>query len=235
MLIVLLILLILLFILIGLIGMLIRSILIWQGKKIDDYMHDPVVYRVIADPSHFKKYGIATNHRLLYRESMPAYIIGIISLLFYIIYSLIVASKPGQGWGEDYFGEFSELLYAWNWSDPDSHATFWGIQVLSKWPPLINQPHWVNEHWAAYVLIPSWITAIVYEAVCVQAYLARTWVIFRRARTIYAKSLEGYNYYDTMPKNEYGMPIEPNNLQHPSSTPANTSNPLVQPNNPPKK
>jgi len=209
MLIVLLVLLVLVFILIGLVGMLIRAILILQGKKIDNYMHDPVVYRVIADPAHFKKYGIATNHRLLYKEAMPAFIIGFISLAFYIIYSLIVASKPNMGWNQNYFAEFGDLLYTWKWDDPDSHAVFWGISVLSKWPPFENTPHWVNDHWASYVLVPLWITAIVYYAICIQAYIARMIVIFRRARTVYAKSLEGYNYYDTMPKNDFGAPIDP--------------------------
>src|SRR5574344_3069162 len=81
-LIVLMVVLVLLFLLLGLIGMLVRYTMIQQGKRIDNYVHDPVVYRVVADPEHFRKYGYVVNNRLLYHQAIVPFVIAFLSLLF---------------------------------------------------------------------------------------------------------------------------------------------------------
>jgi hypothetical protein len=227
-LIILLVLAVLVFILLGLLGMLLRYVMQRQGKRMDYYMHDPVVYRIISDPKHFRKYGIAQNHRILFREALGPFIIGAVSLAFYITYALITINVTGMGWTQDFWGQFKDLFYVWDWGNDNCRTTVWGVSVLARWPDLLSAPHWVGEHWASYILVPLWITAAVYYAIVVQAYISRGIIIARRARTIYEKSLEGYNYYDTMPKTADGFPIDPGALAqaeiaHSNVSPSNTA------------
>jgi hypothetical protein len=192
-LIVLMVILVFLFILLGLIGMLVRYTMIQQGKRIDNYMHDPVVYRVVADPEHFRKYGYLVNNRLLYHQAIAPAIIGAASLLFYLIYAAVT-----HGWAEDYFGHFGTLFFRWDWGASENYATFWGMTLLARWPKLASGPTPQASYWASYVLVPMWLTAIIYYLVVVQAFIARFIVIERRSRSVYEKSLEGYNYYSSM-------------------------------------
>jgi hypothetical protein len=212
-LIVLMVILVLLFILLGLIGMLIRFTMQQQAKRIDTYMHDPVVYRVVADPEHFRKYGYRVNNRLLYHQALVPFILAGVSLIFYIIYAAVTGA-----WAEDYFGHCSTLFFTWKWNDPAIYANFWGVTLLTRWPDLQSAPAPKAAYWASYILVPLWLTSIVYYLVVIQAYFSRFLMINRRSRTIYEKSLEGYNFYSTMT-----MPITPN--------PAPNANP-VPPQNP---
>jgi hypothetical protein len=222
-LIVLMVILVFLFILLGLIGMLIRYTMIQQGKRIDNYMHDPVVYRVVADPDHFRKYGYVVNNRLLYHQAIAPFIIGAVSLLFYIIY----AASTGS-WTKDYFGEFGSLFFRWNWNDPDIYASFWGMTLLAKWPSLASSPNPQASYWASYILVPLWLTAIVYYLVVIQAFIARFIVINRRSRSVYEKSLEGYNFYSTMP--------QPTPMMNPTQNPGQNPNyPSQNPPMPPRQ
>jgi hypothetical protein len=201
-LIVLMVILVLLFILLGLIGMLIRFTMQQQGKRIDTYMHDPVVYRVVADPQHFRKYGYQVNNRLLYHQALVPFILGGVSLVFYLIYAGVTGA-----WGEDYFGHCSSLFFTWKWNDPAIYANFWGLTLLTRWPDLQSAPAPRAEYWASYVLVPLLLTTIVYFLVVIQAYFARFLMINRRSRTIYEKSLEGYNFYSTMGGNAPAQPV----------------------------
>jgi len=216
-LIVLMIILVLLFILLGLIGMLIRFTMQQQAKRIDTFMHDPVVYRVLADPEHFRKYGYRVNNRLLYHQALVPFILAGVSLVFYIIYATVTG-----GWAEDFFGHCSTLFFTWKWNDPAIYANFWGITLLTRWPDLQSAPAPEAVYWASYILVPLWLTSIVYYLVVIQAYFARFLMINRRSRTIYEKSLEGYNFYSTMT-----TPIPPNPT--PNSNPVPPQNPNTIP------
>lgn len=213
-LIVLMVILVLFFILLGLLGMLIRFTMQQQAKRIDTSMHDPVVYRVIADPKHFRKYGHAVNNRLLYHQALVPFILGSVSLLFYVIYSAIT-----KNWTEDYFGHCSTLFFTWKWDDPSIYANFWGITLLTRWPDLLSSPTPQLAYWASYVLVPLALASILSFLVVIQAYFSRFLMINRRSRTIYEKSLEGYNFYATM---NYDNPLPPQPQRNPAPvTPPN--------------
>jgi hypothetical protein len=201
-LIVLMVILVLLLVLLGLLGMLIRFTMQQQAKRIDYYMHDPVVYRVVADPEHFRKYGYVVNNRLLYHQALVPFIIGLVSIVFYLIYAATT-----NGWSEDYFGHFGTLFFRWNWSDSSNYVTFWGITLLAKWPSLESGPAPEAGYWASYILVPLWLTSVIYFLVVIQAFFSRFLMINRRSRTVYEKSLEGYNYYSTMEPGQVGVPL----------------------------
>ncbi|MCR4562261.1 MAG: hypothetical protein K5694_03555 [Bacilli bacterium] len=191
------------FLLIGLIGMLICKLNRYFGQQIDEYLKEPVSYRVIPDPGHFKKYGHKVNRRLLYKQARIPLLILLLGLAFYIIYSLVGAG----GWGRNYFGEFCDLFFIWDFEHAKT-VTVFGINVLSEWPPLLHGPMVVAEHWPSYVLVPILVIGGVWYLVVIQAFLSRHFMIGKRAKTVYKKTLEGYNYYDNMPKDEFGNPID---------------------------
>jgi hypothetical protein len=200
-LIVLLVIAILLFILLGLIGMLIRYVMKLQGEKIDNYVAEPVRYRVLGDATHFTAFAKAVNRRLLFKQALVPWMIALLSLVVYIIYA-----AASDQWGRNYWGEFGTLFYQWDWANKNNYVTFWGMTLLAKWPDVLASPSWHNEYWISYILVPMWLTSIVYYLVVSQAFIARLITLNRRAHSIYSQSLENFNYYDSMPQNNLGQP-----------------------------
>ncbi len=192
-LIILLIVMIFLFIIIGLIGALIRSITIRFGKRMDYEVHEVVILRVITTPEQLKKYGRVKNNRQLIRMAVFPFLVGLLSLLIWIIYSTIYGV-----WSRNYFSEFSTLLFNFDWNNPNNFANFWGLNLLAKWPDLISSPTWYNEYWGSYVLVPLWIITIVWYLVVIQAYLARAARLNKLSHSIFEKSLDDFNYFDDM-------------------------------------
>ncbi len=210
--------LVILFVLIGLIGMLIRRIMQWQGSRLDELVSHAVHFRILESEKHFREYAKIKSKRLFYKQSFPAIAILLVSLLFYLIY----AGVTGE-WIHDYWGDFGTIFFLWDFADEDSYVIFWGMRLLAKWPPLVNEPHFVAEDYASYILCTLWLTGIVYFFVASQAYLSRAFMISHRAKTVYNQSLDGYNFYDSIypsdgTANPYtgvdlktGKPIQPKN------------------------
>ena len=196
--------LVILLLLLGLLGMAIRQVTASFGKQIDQEIHDVVVYRIIDNPKDLFCYGWKKNNRRFFKESLPAFLIFAISLILYITYSAITGN-----WHEDYLGHFSTLFWTWDWNDPSIWSNFWGLTLLSSWPPLVSSPHWVNEYWASYLLVPLWSASIIYFALVTQAWIARFIYLNRRTKTVYEKTLEGFNFYD-QEKGAETAPLKPN-------------------------
>lgn len=182
-----------LFLIFGLLGMLIRKIMQLQGEKLDELVSHAVHFRILESEKHFRKYAKTKSRRLFYKQVFPPILIMLVSLIFYLIYAGIT-----DRWIHDYWGEFSTIFFLWDFGDEGSYVTFWGLRLLAKWPPCINEPHFVPEYFASYFLCTLWITGTIYFFVVSQAYLSRAFMISHRAKTIYNKSLEGYNYYDSI-------------------------------------
>jgi hypothetical protein len=201
---ILLVILVILLIAIGLIGMLIRKTMSFQGKRVDHEMGDLVRYRVVPDPTSFRRVANAKNNRIFFKQSVAPVCIALFSLLFYLIYAGVT-----NGWGRNYWGEWSTILFIWDFGNSEYYSKFWGITMLNRWPNLLHAPQPEAQYWASYILCPLWLTAIAYYLVVIQAYCSRVLMISRRARTVYNKSLEDYNYYDTLKTNQQGQPIDP--------------------------
>ncbi len=212
--------LVVLFILIGLIGMLIRKIMQWQGSKLDELVSHAVHFRILEDEKHFRKYAKTKSKRLFYKQALPAVAILFVSLLFYLIY----AGVTGE-WAHDYWNDYGTIFFLWDFGDEESYVVFWGVRLLAKWPPLSNEPHFVAENYASYILCTLWIVGTTYFFVASQAYLSRSFMISHRAKTVYNKSLDGYNYYDSIyPANGTANPYTGVNLS--------TGKPIPPQNNP---
>ncbi len=192
-LIILLVVMVFLFIIIGLIGALIRFVTVRFGKRMDYEVHEAVVLRVITTPEQLKKYGNIKNNRQLIKMAVVPFAIGFVSLLIWIINSTIYGI-----WARDYFGEFSTLLFNFDWGNPNNFVNFWGLTLLAKWPDLLSSPTWHNEYWGSYILVPLWLTAIVWYLVVIQAYLARAARLNKLSHSIFEKSLDDFDYFDDM-------------------------------------
>lgn len=198
----------------GLIGMLIRFVSRKLGQRADNFLAPPLEYGLINNPKDLRKYGFKKNNELFFKQAFIPVMIALGSVIIYLIH----ASVNKEGFSYDYWGHFKDLLFRFDWDNPDNYAEFFGVTLLRKFPGLLQdewggKPHLIAEHWASYVLVPLWLTAIIYDAVVVQAYLCRTITILSRSRNVFQKDLSNYKYKDPLATNDVNS-NPPNNPEN---------------------
>jgi len=185
------ILLVVLFVLIGLIGMAVRKTMNYQARRADTFMHDVTVTHVVQTPHQFRALGRKKNARLYYKQSLiPGGVIAI-GVLTWVIYSWVVGS-----WGENIFASFSDLLFVWDFGNPNYYTDFFGITILKQWPALLHGPFIQVDHIAAYIEVPLIVVGCLGYLLVTQAYISRVLQIEKRSRDVFSKSLEGYKAND---------------------------------------
>lgn len=194
--------LIVIFLLAGLIGMLMRLYTMKSGKRMDYELHDVCIYRVVTTPEELKRYGHKKNVRKFFKDAIAPISIAFVSIVFYLIYAGVT-----NGWGRNWFGEFGTVFYQWDFSDPESYANFWGLTLLSRWPPLVSSPHFNPSYWASYILVPMWLVSIVYFLIVAWAFLSRSLLVNKRGHTVFEKSLEDFNFYDNVKGSDVENPV----------------------------
>lgn len=200
---------ILVFVIIGLLGALIVRTMQWQGKKCDTLVSDVVVNRIITEPKQFKKYARKKNTRYFIKQAWIPILIMLVGALVYIIRNSIYKDWSYNPFNKD--DGFSTLLFLWNFKDADSYTTVFNIKVLAKWPPLINEPHFVLEAIFSYVSVPLMIVGAIWYIVIAQAYLARTIRLYKLSRQLFEKPLDGFNQNSPMPQQNVTNEQEKNN------------------------
>lgn len=182
---------ILLFVLIGFLGSLIVKTMKWQGKKCDTLVSDVVTNRIVTTPHQLRVYARKKNSRYFIKQAWIPVVLIIVGVLIIIIRDIVK-----QNWAYNPFNTedgFGTLLFIWNFQDPDSYTTVFGLKLLAKWPPLSNEPHFVVEAICAYISVPLVIVGGLWYLVAAQAYLARTMRAHKLAKQVFEKSLEGFN------------------------------------------
>lgn len=190
------------FVLIAGIGYLIKKFTVHQGKKLDKHVFDVVKLRVITEPKHFVSYANKKNLRLFYYSSrIPLIIIMAVSL------TLVIRNLICNNWTNPFSVEtgFCSLFFIWDFSDPSCYGEFFGLTILSKWPPLTNTPNFYFEYWANYLFCFGVIIAGVWYLLSVAAFIGRFFRIHTLKKTIFDKDLTGFNQnkeqYDAINKN----------------------------------
>ena len=183
---------ILAFVLIGLLGSLIIRTMRYQGKKCDTLVSDVVINKVVTDAKHLKRYARKKNGRYFLKQSwIPVLLIAVGGI------TLLIHSIVTKNWAYNPFNStdgFSTLLFLFDWKDPDSYTTVFGMTVLAKWPPLIPPgPHFVPEAIYSYIAVPFLAIGGIWYLVTAQAYLARTIRAYQLSKQVFEKSLEGFN------------------------------------------
>ena len=80
------------------------------------------------------------------------------------------------------------------------------MKILAKFV-LVNEPHFVTEAICAYIAVPLVVIGGIWYLVAAQAYLARTIRSWTLSKSVFEKSLEGFNQNTpTPPENEAPNP-----------------------------
>lgn len=183
--------LILVFVLIGLMGSLIIRTMRWQGRKCDTLVSDVVVYKIVTTPKQLKKYARKKNGRYFLKQAWLPLLFVTLGAIALIIHNIVY-----KNWAYNPFNSndgFGTLLFLWDFNDPDSYTTIFGLKVLAKWPPLYNQPHVTMDAIYSYIGVPLIIIGGLWYIVVAQAYLARTIRASKLCKQVFEKSLEGVN------------------------------------------
>lgn len=200
--IVLLLLVILLFVISGYLGLLVRKIMHRQANKMEDLIFDVVDTGVIRDTRKLRIYGFKKNHRQLFKESWIPMIImaaGCLGLLLYCIINqnfkvdIFDMNKTGIG----------TLFFHFDW-DHTPTTDFFGIKIICNWPPVISSPHWSWDAWGSYIFFACMLVGGIWFLVNVQAYIARTYRLLEKSKTVFNKSLDKIN-----PETIERTPIKP--------------------------
>ena len=182
---------ILVFVLIGLLGSLIIRTMKWQAKKCDTLVSDVVINKIITEPKHLRRYASKKNGRYFLKQAWIPVLLMTIGAVTLIIHNAVT-----KNWLYNPFNKedgFGSLLFLWDFTDADSYTTVFNMKVLAKWPPLINEPHFVIEGIYSYIAVPLLVVGAIWYIVAAQAYLARTIRAFRLSKQVFEKSLEGFN------------------------------------------
>ena len=183
--------LILVFVLIGLLGSLIIRTMKWQAKKCDTLVSDVVINKIITEPKHLRRYARKKNGRYFLKQAWIPVLLMTIGAIVLVIHNCVFKNWAYNPFNKD--DGFASLLFLWDFSDADSYTTVFGLKVLAKWPPLLNEPHFVMDGIYSYIAIPLLIVGAIWYMIAAQAYLARAIRAWRLSKQVFEKSLEGFN------------------------------------------
>ena len=179
----------LVFVIISYIGSLIRRIMKLQAKDLDTSMHDLVSTGVVDTPRYFRRIAIKKNNRLLFKHMRIPFLLLFVSITFMVIY---------LSWIENYDLSFlwdyqskgiTTLFFIFDWPN-QPHALFFGLNLPSGWPPVLNTPHLEWEAWPSYIFAPLFSVGAVWFLISIQAYVARTWRLWTMSKAVFQKDLE---------------------------------------------
>ena len=182
--------LIFLFVVAGYLGLLITRIMKHQGKKMDTMMHDIVITRVVTNKKEFLNVARKKNWRYFFKTAY----IPLIILIFAFILLFIAQSVNDFNYNIfDYQKQgFTTLLFLFDFDNAE-HVNFFGIEIISNWPPLLNEPHFEVEALFSYFFVPIFLVGAVWYLIDLQALIARTIKMYQLSNSIYEKNLETFN------------------------------------------
>ena len=179
--------LIIVIVLIGVLGYILYRVMKWQARRMDDLVHDVIVYKVITDKKAFVKYGRYKNWALYFKQAYIPLLIIIFSFIILIIHNSVTGN-----WAYNPFSTydgFGTIFFTWKPSGEYTEGT------LIKFAKLVvdNHPHLIDIAWAGYIFGPSILVGGTWYLIVASSLLARTILLYKRRRDVFEKSLEGYN------------------------------------------
>ena len=164
----------------------------FQSKKMDTLVHDAVVTKVIKDKKHLIRYGRNKNWAYFFKQ---AYIPMIIIVVGFIV--LIIHNSVNNYWGYNPFSTydgFGTLFFTWKLSGDYTGGSLIRFAKLV----LDNTPHFTAIAWCGYIFGPCILVGGTWYLVAVSSLLARTVMLYKRSKTLFEKSLEGYNQNEAL-------------------------------------
>jgi len=182
------ILLILVFVIVGYIGLIVERVMKAQAKRAGKMMHNVVEAKVITTEKSFIKFGRKKNNQLFFQQTFIAFILLLIALMIYLIHAAVAHNFQLNLF--DYKKEgFTTLFFLWDFPNAP-HTTFFGMDIICGWPPILNTPHFEGTAWASYLIFPLLLVGGGWILVTTQAHMARAFKIKSLAKKIFNPTLE---------------------------------------------
>ena len=178
------------FVIFALIGKLTFKLMKWEGKKAEDMVHDVLVTGVITNERKLFFFGLRKNRRLLIKQAYIPFIIMIIGGLGLLIFCLVTQHWGFNPFGWDQYG-FGTLFWHFDWES--AKGDFFGLQVITKWPEVIQTPYFSVDAIGSYIFVPCITVGGVWFLLMCQAYMARSIKLFIVCKEAFRKNLDDYN------------------------------------------
>lgn len=195
---------ILAFIIIGYLSLFVKKIMQFQASRADDMLADVYNSGVCNTERKLRNYGIRKNWRLFFKQASIPFIILASAWLLFLIYFILIVDRDltindifgfttrvitrGDGREVPITG-IGTLFYQFDWSKRDSVQTLLGLTIYGK-PEIIHEPTFVWSGWFSYIFVPANLVGLVWLLVDVQAYIARSFRIFKLSSTLFKKTLD---------------------------------------------
>ena len=195
---------ILIFVIIGLLGSLVVRTMKWQGRKCDTLISDVVTNHIVTTPHQLRVYARKKNRRWFLKQAWIPLILIIVATLIIVIRDAVLKDWTYNPFNID--DGFGSLLFVWklSYNNPEEYTIVFGVKILVKFV-LINEPHFVAEGLCSYFAVPLAVVGGLWYLVAAQAYLARTIRAIKLSKSVFEKSLEGFNQ-NTPPQPDNSMP-----------------------------
>ncbi len=179
----------LIFVIISYIGSLIRAVMKFQAKDLDTSMHDLISTGVVDNPRYFRRIAVKKNNRLLFKHMRVPFLLLFLSVGFLVIYLIWIGNNDLSFLFDAHTKGITTLFFTFDWAN-QPHAVFYGFDLPSGWPPVLNTPHFSWEAWPSYVFAPLFSVGAVWFLIAIQAYIARTWRLLVMSKAVFQKNLE---------------------------------------------
>lgn len=173
------------FVLVGYLVVLIKKVMKRQGTKADEMLKNVVEAEYFDKEKQLIRFGIRKNMRLFFNEAKVPFIILCIAWFGLLLYCLFSGN-----WHYNVFNRtngFGTILYKFDETWPK--AKFFGVNLVSGFPDVIEKPHFEWSAWFSYLFVPINIVGIIWFLIYTQSYISRSIRIYAIARGIYRKKL----------------------------------------------
>lgn len=176
--------------LIGGIGWLFERLIIRFGSQVEMDMWKIVETRVVTNPTDFRRIAYKKSHRRSFIDFFWFYIFAGLTLGLLFGYMAILNDSTLIDELFDYSTRgFNTLFPVFDWQNIPTNE-FFGFQLISDFPVLLNTPRFVPEAIISYVLFILAMTSIIILIKAVLALFGRTLFIMNKSNVIFTKKLD---------------------------------------------
>lgn len=187
---------ILLLLIVGLIYDSIKALMDRQGKKIDALMNLPVAAGLIMSKKQFRKVASYKNDVQFYKTFSRIFLLALFTAVIHVIYFLVMEfafELESNIW--DTNTGIGTLFYTFDWANIPK-STFFGLEIASDWPAIVNRPHFSLQALGSYVIAPLYIVCIFGGFMTILSYLSRTIRVHTLAKLLFSADLSGKRIHD---------------------------------------
>lgn len=185
--------------------LLVAKVFKYQALKVDQLMHDVVLTSTITDDKQFIRVGMKKSNIQFFKASQIPILLMILAILITVIYSAVIRNwniiELFTDFGtyneatKSYVGGrgFSTIMFLWDFNNIPT-GVFFGLTIWSDWAPILSSPHFEVTALASYFIMPLFFTGAIWFLLNCQASLARTFRIYKLAKSIYIKKLDNVRF-----------------------------------------